>query len=50
MNVVWRPVGERAAGRRPSRTRALFTAAVVGAGTAVITYRILRSAVPRDQV
>jgi hypothetical protein len=34
---------ERAVGRRPSRLRAALAAAAVGVGTAVLTYRILRS-------
>lgn len=33
----------RLAGERPSRTRALITATVVGVGAAVVTYKLLRS-------
>jgi len=34
--------GRRLAGERVSRTRALFTAAVVGVGAAALTYKLLR--------
>jgi hypothetical protein len=34
---------ERAAGHRPSRVRSALAAAAVGAGAAVLTYRLLRS-------
>jgi hypothetical protein len=33
----------RAAGERPTRRRALLTAAVVAIGAGVVTYRVLRS-------
>lgn len=35
-------VADRAQGRQPSRTRALFAAALVGAATAAATYKLLR--------
>jgi hypothetical protein len=34
--------GKRLAGERVSRTRALYTAAVVGIGAAALTYKLLR--------
>jgi hypothetical protein len=34
---------ERAAGHRPGRLRAAIAAVAVGAGAAVLTYRVLRS-------
>ncbi len=34
---------ERLAGEQPSRTRALVTAAFVGVGAAVVTYKLLRA-------
>jgi hypothetical protein len=37
-------LAERVAGRRPSRVRSALAAAAVGAGAAVLTYRLLRSA------
>jgi len=36
-------LAERAAGRRPSRVRSALAAVAVGAGAAVLTYRLLRS-------
>ena len=36
-------VGERLTGEQPGRMRALFTAALVGAGAAALTYKLLRS-------
>jgi hypothetical protein len=36
-------LAERAAGRRPSRVRSVLAAAAIGAGAAVLTYRLLRS-------
>jgi hypothetical protein len=33
----------RLAGERPSRARALATAAIVGLGAAVVTYKVLRA-------
>jgi hypothetical protein len=36
-------VGERLAGERPSRARALFVAGVAAAGAGALTYRLLRS-------
>jgi hypothetical protein len=41
--VAAEAVGERVAGRRPSRIRAAMTAVVVGAGAAYLTYRLLRA-------
>ena len=41
--VISGAVAERATGRRPSRTRSLLAAAVVGFSTAVMTYRLLRA-------
>ena len=35
--------GERLAGRRPSRLRALFVASVVGIAAGTATYKLLRS-------
>jgi hypothetical protein len=40
---------QRASGRRPSRARSLLAAAVVGAGAAVMTYRLLRSGGEPDE-
>jgi hypothetical protein len=34
--------GRRLAGERPSRTRAVIAAGVVGVGAAVLTYKLLR--------
>jgi hypothetical protein len=36
-------LAERVAGRHPSRVRSAIAAAAVGAGAAVLTYRLLRS-------
>ncbi len=36
-------VGERLAGERPGRMRALLTATVVGVTAATVTYKLLRS-------
>jgi len=36
-------VGQRIAGRRPSRLRALFVAGAAGVGTATLVYKLLRS-------
>jgi hypothetical protein len=36
-------VGEKLAGERPGRMRALVTATVVGIGASVLTYKLLRS-------
>jgi hypothetical protein len=36
-------VGKRLAGERPGRMRALLVAAMVGVGTAAISYKLLRS-------
>jgi hypothetical protein len=44
MSVVAEAAGERLAGGRPSRLRALVAAVAVGAGAAALTYRLLRSA------
>jgi|SoiMethySBSTD1v2_1073268.scaffolds.fasta_scaffold752671_1 hypothetical protein len=35
-------VADRVSGKQPSRMRSLLAAAVVGAGSAVLTYRLLR--------
>jgi hypothetical protein len=42
-SIVGGAAAERAAGTSPSRARAAFAAVIVGAGTAVVTYRLLRS-------
>jgi hypothetical protein len=39
-------IAERAVGRRPSRFRSALAALAVGAGAAVLTYRLLRSGKP----
>jgi hypothetical protein len=39
-------VGERLAGRQPSRGRALLVAGAAGVATAVFVYRLLRSGEP----
>lgn len=39
-------VGERLAGHRPSRVRALAAAAVAAVGAGVLTYKLLRSGGP----
>ena len=36
-------VTQRAGGERPSRTRSVFAAVMVGGAAAVLTYRLLRS-------
>jgi hypothetical protein len=36
-------LADRVSGRRPSRVRAAIAAAAIGAGAAVLTYRLLRS-------
>ena len=41
--VAAEAVGERLAGERVSRGRALVAAMTVGFGTAVLTYKLLRS-------
>lgn len=41
-STVGNAVGERVAGGRPGALRAFAAAAVVGAATAVLTYRALR--------
>jgi hypothetical protein len=41
--VVADTAAERARGEQVSRTRALLTAVIVGAGAGVMTYRLLRS-------
>jgi hypothetical protein len=41
--TVTEAVAQRVAGGRPSRSRALFAAAVAAAGAGVLTYRLLRS-------
>ena len=41
--AVSETVAERAAGNRPGRVRAAIAAAAVGAGAAVLTYRVWRS-------
>jgi hypothetical protein len=43
METAATAVGERAAGGQPSRVRSLVTAAAVGFGAAVLTYRLLRA-------
>jgi len=48
MGAVTGAVAERTAGGRPSRLRSLVAAAAVGAGAAVITYRVLRSGSPQE--
>ena len=41
-SVAAETAGKRLAGERVSRPRALITAGVVGFGTAVLTYKLLR--------
>jgi hypothetical protein len=43
MSVVEDAVSERVEGGRPGRARAVVAAIVIGATTAVIAYRLLRS-------
>jgi hypothetical protein len=42
VSVAAEALGERLAGGRPSRTRAVLAAAVVGGAAAVLAYRLLR--------
>jgi hypothetical protein len=42
MSTLASAVGERAEGRKPSRTRSLLAAAVAGLATSVFVYRVLR--------
>lgn len=42
MGIVKRAIAQRISGDRPSPLRAIAAATVVGAATAVVTYRILR--------
>jgi hypothetical protein len=52
MNAALRTVGkaaaERALGLGPGRFRALMVAAMTGTGTAVLTYKLLRSGGEED--
>jgi uncharacterized membrane protein YhiD involved in acid resistance len=41
--VATETVGERLAGRRPSRLRALIVSGVAAVGAGVLTYKLLRS-------
>jgi hypothetical protein len=42
-DIVGEAVGERVAGGHPSRLRAVGAAFVIGAGVALLAYRLLRS-------
>jgi hypothetical protein len=44
IKTVGKAVGERIAGLQPGRWRAFVAAAATGTATAVLTYRVLRSA------
>jgi hypothetical protein len=42
MNTLLNAVADRLVGEQVSRVRALFAAAIVGAASAAVTYRLLR--------
>ncbi|HEY6584126.1 MAG TPA: hypothetical protein VIZ29_04695 [Gaiellaceae bacterium] len=49
MGTIGKALGQRVAGEQVSRARSLAAAAFVGAGAAVVTYRVLRSGEPGDE-
>jgi hypothetical protein len=44
VGVAAETTAEKLAGERPSRTKSLLTAVMVGAAATVLTYRLLRAA------
>jgi hypothetical protein len=49
MNMLFNAVADRLVGEQVSRVRALVAAAIVGAGSAAVTYRLLRQQTSRSQ-
>jgi hypothetical protein len=42
VNIAADAIAEQATGGRPSRTRSFLAAVAIGAGVAVLTYRVVR--------